>query len=653
MAMVGPAALGVSTSQLRKTAVNGARVGSWPTDFHPWSSGGWIPNAPYIYNNDPNNHGGYVPAGGMVIDGFNIPAGVWVSQFNDFDGSMIINGNSNGQSPDFPGIVYRGCRWRGPNTAPGYLNIYQNSNTNVWVLFSDAGGLGAAANQFNETPFSTGDGNSNTVFYRNYISYTSTGIQPGNRGPQVIENYIEKMTLYNPDLHLNGISFNGGQKNALVLRNKVLVQNPDDAGRTISQTDAIAFFQDFGDYQGTGTNLDGSVGYKVKDNYIGGGGYSLYAGMNSGKTATSVKNMVVTGNQVTTQWWPNGGMWGPVTAEAVWGSYGNVALDNIWADGPKAGTLAFGSKSVAKFPDATNTGYKNAPGYTGTLTNCTGTVIQSNKTYSFCDFSGDVSVGSRTNPVSNVTFYGCRFHGSGTDSALVLLYGDNITFDYSTFEPNVAAPPVSYTQGYQYGIEGNGGWYTSVQQLTVTRSNFWGFANAIDVTGSTQAKPHVFRDNYLHDARADGGVDHTDGIGQLNGTNAGSHVVLDHNTIVSAGNTNGVAYQTTTCENFTVTNNYFSGFGYTVNICGSGAGNKNLLFAGNTFGTDIKPIWGPMYGWSDGNNNVWKCNKIRFVPGTTWTSGGGWKPVSTDDGKFWLPTSGVSATDYKGNTSCP
>ena len=208
-------------------------------------------------------------------------------------------------------------------------------------------------------------------------------------------------------------------------------------------------------------------------------------------------------------------------------------------------------------PNSTNTGYRNAPGYPGSLHTCA-TPIQSNTTYSFCDFSGGVDVGSPTNHLSNVTFIGCRFHGSG--DVMVRLYGDNFTFNYDSFEPGVATPPVSHTQGYQYGIEANGGWATTVQQLTMTHNDIWGFANAIDTNGSTQAKPQVFRDNWIHDARDDGGgVDHVDGIGSLN-SGGMSYVVVDHNTIVSFGNTQGLAFQAGPYDHFTVTNNYFSGF---------------------------------------------------------------------------------------------
>jgi peptidoglycan hydrolase-like protein with peptidoglycan-binding domain/chitodextrinase len=326
---------------------------------------------------------------------------------------------------------------------------------------------------------------------------------------------------------------------------------------------------------------------------------------------------------------------------------GGSSSSGASSGGGGGGTAANGIP--AGWPNSTNTGYRNAPGYPGSLHACSGP-IQSNTTYSFCDFNGGVSVGTRDAPVSNVTFYGSRFHGAGESLDVIALYGDNITIDYSSIEPAVSAPPVSHSQGYYIGIDADGSYYTNVGKLTVTHSDIWGFAGAIATNGSTQAKPHVFRDNWIHDPRADGGVDHTDGIGETSGFGNSSYVVIDHNSVLGVGNTNGLAYQAGTYSNFSVTNNYFSGFGYTINLGNAMNNSSNFLFSGNTFGTNFRPDWGPLYGWG-GTGNVWKCNYIKFVPGTTWTSGGGWKPVASDDGKFWTPN-GVSATDYLGNTSC-
>ena len=325
--MVGPAGLGVSIEQLRPTAVDDERISTWPTDGLP----SWIPNAPYVYDDDPANHGGIVPDGGMTIDGFQVPGGTWVVQFDDFGSdSIIVSGDNDGTSPALPGVVFRGCRWRGAVTAPGFLNVYANSHTAVWILFSDAGGLGAEDGDYNEIPFKLSDETTNSVYYRNYISYTTTAIQPGSISPQIIENYIEKITYYydgepppgeSTGKHLNGISLNGGQTSALIVRNKVLLQSPDDAGRTVDQTDCIYFKQEPAEFPGTGQNVDGSQGYNVSDNYIGGGGYSIYAGWDSSEgppEPQSVTHMVLRGNLITTQWWPMGGSLGPLAKEPPW-----------------------------------------------------------------------------------------------------------------------------------------------------------------------------------------------------------------------------------------------------------------------------------------------------------------------------------------------
>ena len=218
------------------------------------------------------------------------------------------------------------------------------------------------------------------------------------------------------------------------------------------------------------------------------------------------------------------------------------------------------------------------------------------------------------------------------------VWGDNITFDYSSFEPGVAAPPVPYNQSYQYGIEADGGWGTHVGKLTVSHSDFWGFGNAIDITGSTQAKPHVFRDNWIHDAADDGGSYHTDGIGTLSGNGTGSYMVLDHNTIMSAGNTNGIAFQQGSYSNVTITNNLLSGWGYAVALW---APAPNTTFTGNVWSTKLKPVFGPLYPqnfWAS-TGSYWHNNKWSVPAGAAYGN-------PADDGKFWTP-SGVSTTDYQ------
>jgi len=158
-------------------------------------------------------------------------------------------------------------------------------------------------------------------------------------------------------------------------------------------------------------------------------------------------------------------------------------------------------------------------------------------------------------------------------------------------------------------------------------------------------------DSWFHDASAPGDsgggvpIYHVDAILDSDGGPEESYIVINHNTIVSVGNTNGVALQYSTAgyNNITVTNNYVSGFGYTLNI--GGAGNlTNSAVTGNVFGTDIQPVFGPLYGWNltgTGDGNVWRKNTWLVAPGTTWS------PAS-NNGLYWWPDGTLSSADYSG-----
>lgn len=308
--------------------------GYWRTD----TPNDWSPSSAYVYNNDPANKGGVVPAGGLVIDGYAIPAGTRVVQFRDFSaGDFYVTSGQN--------VLMRGCRMRGPNRAPGYFNCAAGQTSKLWIGYCSMGGLGAANAEYNEVPIKIAAAGGGAV-YRNHITYTTTGVQVNASGMDIVENYISDLAYYygpNPppgestDKHLNGLTFNGGETAFRVLRNNITLPSPDGAGRTINQTDAISMFQDFGAFPGTGTNVDGSRGYAIADNYLGGGGVTVYAGVNAGKPQSSVANLRMTGNRITTRWWPNGGAVGPITAQPAWGSNGNAQTDNLWADGPGAG----------------------------------------------------------------------------------------------------------------------------------------------------------------------------------------------------------------------------------------------------------------------------------------------------------------------------
>ncbi len=327
LAMTGPWAL-QGVTQGSETF---ARVMSG--SYNNYSDTSWRPTDTYVYNNSPSNAGGIVPAGGMTIDGYAVPAKTVVLQFCDCSnwGGLYFDAD------DGTSVMFRGCRFRptGGYSAPGFLNVHAFTH-NIYAFFCD---VGSAAPYTSTTNYlQVGFQIQNGIFtaYRNYISYVVTGMQPNSDHSECTENYICQVTLYNPGEHLNGISYAGGETCILCLRNNITLPRVDVLGNTIAQTDCIALFQDFGNYPGTGTNRDGSVGYKVDSNYVGGGGYCFYGTQGSGSSA----NAVFSNNQVTTTIWPKGGYYGPA-AHLLSGRNGNLSTNNTWYDGRNAGRIAF------------------------------------------------------------------------------------------------------------------------------------------------------------------------------------------------------------------------------------------------------------------------------------------------------------------------
>jgi hypothetical protein len=282
------------------------------------------------------------------------------------------------------------------------------------------------------------------------------------------------------------------------------------------------------------------------------------------------------------------------------------------------------------FPNSTNCGYRNEPDFPGTLLDGSAITVESDTTYSYYDFDG-LAVGYPGADVENVTFVGCRF--SGAHEVLVLLWGSNITFEYCSFEPGTDTTPVDHGDGYQYGISSDGAYATHVEGLTIDHCDFWGYANAVTIGFSSEEFPVVITDTWFHDSRADGGEDHTDGPGDLQGLGDISFVTIDHCSIVDNGNTNGIAFQYGPYFDFTVTNNRIGGWGYAVAIGGAviAADSERITFTGNRWTEAIPTVFGPIYPSAHpfyaGDGSVWADNI--------------WEPT----GQYWTPT-GPSDTDY-------
>lgn len=290
----------------------------------------------------------------------------------------------------------------------------------------------------------------------------------------------------------------------------------------------------------------------------------------------------------------------------------------------------------AGFPDATNTGHTAWSGWSGSLTPYAGTdpirAVGSNQTFEGYSFEG-ITVGASGDAPDNVTFRGCRFRSSWNEGWNVkVLEGTNIRFEYCTIEPlSSQAVPVTFGNSYQLGIDIRGN-----ASVTAENCNIWGFGNAFQIETSSASFPVVVRDCYIHDAADQAGSTyHHDGFLSSNG--GPTHIILDHNTIFSGGNTNAVALQSigTPYDQITITNNLLGGFGYTVNIADQyGVNNTNIVFEDNVFTTASPlPNFGPLkITWPGlANNCSWRRNRWRY--------GGNGDPAA--DGKYWHPYGGV------------
>lgn len=383
---VGPWSLqGVARGAEQLQTIAAPSRGYWrhdtPNEFSPTGT--------YVYNNDPSNKGGIVPSGGLTIDGYFVPAGTRVTQFRDLSATDFLAQGVGGT------WLFRGCRFR--NDSIGGSSTFNDNNATYtqFIHFCDFGGTHP------DTPsggFWKSIGGTGHRFYRSMVSDSWTGLQPNSPNFEVTENIITDIHFAygelgpngngdNATYHVNGLSVEGSARGLVIRRNKILLPSPDRVpaavggtgpgqvgygtqpgqigygagtapGRVVPQTDCIAIFAILG------SNDD----VTIEDNLLGGSGYCLYAGNADG----NARNMKVRGNQFTTQWWTNGGNFGPITDVPTWGVNGNVAEGNTWADdygsggngstaiasrqypsgtGPRAGTLVFGAASTTPPPE--------------------------------------------------------------------------------------------------------------------------------------------------------------------------------------------------------------------------------------------------------------------------------------------------------------
>ena len=139
----------------------------------------------------------------------------------------------------------------------------------------------------------------------NDISEASTGVQM--ESGLIQGNYIHDMGSIAGD-HLDGIHSTGGVTASLTIEHNTILNN-------FGQTGAVVLTEDFGV----------QANRVVTDNLLAGGGYTIYAGQNSGGPPAS--NISVTNNRISTTYFPKGGQYGPV---ADYNTAGSVWSGNVW-----------------------------------------------------------------------------------------------------------------------------------------------------------------------------------------------------------------------------------------------------------------------------------------------------------------------------------
>lgn len=161
-------------------------------------------------------------------------------------------------------------------------------------------------------------GTSEITILRCNISNWESGVQM-SRG-LLQDSYIHDAGYVNGD-HTNGFTDNGGRTDGtMIVRHNTIFNQ-------IGQTDCISFFQDYGVIQNV----------TADNNYLAGGGYTIYGG--EGDTShprVKTSNVVITNNLISTRFYPLGGSFGPAAYfdETV---ASNIWTGNVWADGPNVG----------------------------------------------------------------------------------------------------------------------------------------------------------------------------------------------------------------------------------------------------------------------------------------------------------------------------
>ncbi|MEU8617768.1 hypothetical protein [Streptomyces sp. NPDC048623] len=198
--------------------------------------------------------------------------------------------------------------WWGINLRPGFsgLKIMYTTITAVPGKGPDNGGSDYAVSNMSTSSIEIG-----------YCDISVFGDALSMGQGEIHDNYVHDITPFkNLDgewQHTNAVISNGGGKGKLTIRHNTLL-NPTPVEKGASA--AVGLFADSAPVTGT----------VVRDNWLAGGAYTLYAG---GKDSSGIE---VTGNVFSPQYYPHGGKYGAVSYWNPTGK-GNVWRGNRMADG--------------------------------------------------------------------------------------------------------------------------------------------------------------------------------------------------------------------------------------------------------------------------------------------------------------------------------
>ncbi len=255
--------------------------------------------------------------GGAIHDGKAYPFAREVAASATYDGFDVIGPHLLIERAAFTGpldiyvtrpVVMRGVRVRTTTAAPWALHTRPGSGP-LHFLWSEAGAASVegaphdASRAQQRALYLRGDG---AVVYRSHLSLTSDGIQIHGLGARVIETLIDGLTFWTGD-HNDGIQMLGRGADAHIVRSRIVNANP--------QTSCLTLIGDR---------------VRVENNYLSGGGWTIYGGASS---AGPTREVIVTGNRFGREHFPKGGHFGVAAYWDITPGTGNVWTDNRFVDG--------------------------------------------------------------------------------------------------------------------------------------------------------------------------------------------------------------------------------------------------------------------------------------------------------------------------------